>query len=200
MLQVLQKFMKNKIDINHIYNEFSLQFELGYFLRDNGYNVFFEKNVKDYGFNKEKPYKSEIDLVAEKDDKRYAIELKYPKNGQYPEEMYQFIRDIAFAQQLVSNSANGKRVFEKTYCLTLVDDEKFYSDMSTKSRKLLSGSIYSHFRHSQNKVPYTLKQGTYNKPTGKASATVSCTTLQDVSYTWNNVNGTNFWYYIVENQ
>lgn len=48
MLQVLQKFMKNKIDINHIYNEFSLQFELGYFLRTEGYNVFFEKNVKDY--------------------------------------------------------------------------------------------------------------------------------------------------------
>lgn len=199
MQQVLQKFMKNKIDINHIYNEFSLQFELGYFLRKNGYNVFFEKNVKDYGFNKAGTYKSEIDLVAEKDDKRYAIELKYPKNGQYPEEMYQFIRDIAFAQQLVRNSANGKRVFEKTYCLTLVDDEKFYSAMSTKSRKLLSGSIYAHFRHSQNKVPYTLKQGTYNKPTGKASATVSCTTLQDVSYTWNKVNGTNFWYYIIEN-
>lgn len=36
MLQVLQKFMKNKIDINHIYNEFSLQFELGYFLRKEG--------------------------------------------------------------------------------------------------------------------------------------------------------------------
>lgn len=197
MQQVLQKFMKNKININHIYNEFSLQFELGYFLRTEGYNVFFEKNVKDYGFNKAETYKSEIDLVAEKDDKRYAIELKYPKNGQYPEEMYQFIRDIAFAQQLVSNSANGKRVFEKTYCLTLVDDEKFYSAMTTKSRKLLSGSIYAHFRHSQN--TYTLKQGTYNKPTGKASATVSCTTLQDVSYTWNKVNGTNFWYYIIEN-
>ena len=98
MLQVLQKFMKNKIDINHIYNEFSLQFELGYFLRTEGYNVFFEKNVKDYGFAGK--YKSEIDLVAEKDDKRYAIELKYPKNGQYPEEMYQFIRDIAFAQHI----------------------------------------------------------------------------------------------------
>ena len=139
-----------------------------------------------------------IAVVAD-DDRCYAIELKYPKNGQYPEEMYQFIRDIAFAQQLVRNSANGKRVFEKTYCLTLVDDEKFHSAMSTKSRKLLSGSIYAHFRHSQNKVPYTLKQGTYNKPTGKASATVSCTTLQDVSYTWNKVNGTNFWYYIIEN-
>lgn len=199
MLQVLQEFMKNKIDINHIYNEFSLQFELGYFLRNKGYNVFFEKNVKDYGFNKAGTYKSEIDLVAEKDDKRYAIELKYPKNGQYPEEMYQFIRDIAFAQQLVSNSANGKRVFEKTYCLTLVDDEKFHSAMSTKSRKLLSGSIYAHFRHSQNKVPYTLKQGTYNKPTGKASKTVSCKTRQDVSYIWENVKGTNFWYYIIEN-
>lgn len=198
MLQVLQTFMKNNIDINHIYNEFSLQFELGYFLRKDGYNVFFEKNVKDYGFNKAETYKSEIDLVAEKDDKRYAIELKYPKNGQYPEEMYQFIRDIAFAQQLVSNSANGKRVFEKTYCLTLVDDKKFYSVMSTKSRKLLSGSIYANFRHSQN--PYTLTRGTYNKPTGKASETDSYTTLQDVSYTWNNVNGTNFWYYIVENQ
>lgn len=66
MLQVLQEFMKNKIDINHIYNEFSLQFELGYFLRNKGYNVFFEKNVKDYGFNKAGTYKSEIDLVAEK--------------------------------------------------------------------------------------------------------------------------------------
>lgn len=43
MQQVLQKFMKNKININHIYNEFSLQFELGYFLRKNGYNVFLKR-------------------------------------------------------------------------------------------------------------------------------------------------------------
>lgn len=43
MLQVLQEFMKNKIDINHIYNEFSLQFELGYFLRNKGYNVFLKR-------------------------------------------------------------------------------------------------------------------------------------------------------------
>lgn len=196
MKRDLQNFI-NQIDPNHIYNEFSLQFELGYFLRNLGYDVYFEKNVRDYNINKTNTYKSEIDLVVERGNKKYAIELKYPKNGQYPEEMYQFIRDIAFTQQLLGN--NNNKVFEKTYCLTLVDDDKFHSNGSANKRQLLTGGIYGHFRHSQNNCQYTLKKYTYDKPTGKATGSASYTTLQDASYTWRNINGTNLWYYIVEN-
>ena len=37
-----------KMDSVIIYNEFSLQFELGFYLRDKGYKVYFEKNIKDF--------------------------------------------------------------------------------------------------------------------------------------------------------
>lgn len=38
-------------------------------------------------------------------DEIYAIELKYPKNGQYPEQMYSFIKDIKFMQQVKEKKA-----------------------------------------------------------------------------------------------
>ena len=72
-----------------IYNEFSLQHELGIFLRNNlpEYKVQFERNVS-YFFRNADTKKKEMDIVIFKSDmsERYAIELKYPKNGQNPEQ------------------------------------------------------------------------------------------------------------------
>ena len=71
-----------------VYNEFSLQHELGIFLRakltEN--KVQFERNTKFFGITG--TVKHEIDIVIYNENEKYAIELKYPLNGQYPEQMY----------------------------------------------------------------------------------------------------------------
>lgn len=102
-----------------VYNEFSLQHELGIFLRERlpNYKVQFERNTKFFGISG--TLKHEIDIVIFNDMERYAIELKYPVNGQYPEQMYSFVKDIIFMEQLKNNG------FDATYCLTMVKDKNW---------------------------------------------------------------------------
>ena len=124
---LLHEFMlqvgKEQIEI---YNEFSLQHELGIFLRERlqGYKVQFERNTKYFGLTD--LVKHEIDIVVYDDVRKYAVELKYPLNGQHPEQMFSFVKDICFMEQLKMKG------FEKTYCMTVVKDKKFYS--GTKKR------------------------------------------------------------------
>lgn len=86
-----------------IYNEFSLQHELGIFLRNKlpNYRIQFERNVS-YFTPDIKTIKKEIDITIFNQDKseKYAIELKCPLNGQYPEQMYSFVKDIKFMEEL----------------------------------------------------------------------------------------------------
>ena len=148
-----------------VYNEISLQLELGNYLRNQlkDFNVRFERNIEFYAkeLDKAKFTKREIDIVLFKGEDEtkpqeiYAIELKFPRNGQYPEEMYAFIKDIKFMEE-VKSELN----FTSTYCLTLVDDHNFYSPNKRKFN-----NIYQYFRHEDSS--YTLKDGeTINKPTG----------------------------------
>lgn len=134
-----------------LYNEFSLQHELGIFLRNNldGYKVQFERNVTYFEIYGNATIKKEIDIVIFNLDRTelYAIELKYPKNGQYPEQMYAFTKDILFMEQLKENG------FTQTCAVTLVEDKAFY----TGER---ADGIYQYFR---GRVPVS---GTISKPTG----------------------------------
>lgn len=131
-----------------VYNEFSLQHELGIFLRANltGYKVQFERNTKFFGI--QGTVKHEIDIVVYNDSERYAIELKYPLNGQYPEQMFSFVKDIKFMEELKEYG------FTTTYCLTLVEDKNFYSGQK-------QDGIYAFFR---GEAPV---HGEIKKPTGK---------------------------------
>jgi len=131
-----------------IYNEFSLQHELGIKLRNNltGYKVQFERNVSFFGITG--TIKKEIDIVIYNDAERYAIELKYPLNGQYPETMFSFAKDIRFVEQLKQNG------FTRTYALSIVEDHNFYK--GTKN-----DGIYAFFRDGQP------VNGPITKPTGK---------------------------------
>lgn len=135
----------NEIDI---YNEISLQHELGIFLRKRiiGYKVQFERNVNFFDISD--TVKHEIDIVIYNENEKYAIELKFPTNGQYPEQMFSFVKDIKFMEVL------KEKGFNNTYCLTLVQDKNFYSG------KRQSG-IYAYFRGEE---PI---QGEISKPTGK---------------------------------
>jgi hypothetical protein len=149
LYRYLQEFIKKIENCEiEIYNEFSLQHELGIYLRSvlPNHKVQFERNAKFFDISD--TIKSEIDIVVYNDDEKFAIELKHPLNGQYPKQMYSFIKDIRFMEQLKENG------FKNTYCLTLVKDKNFYSGD-------YSNGIYAYFRAGK-----TIKS-TIELPTGK---------------------------------
>ena len=156
MKELIESFFalvgKGKIEI---YNEFSLQHEFGIFLREHmpGRKIRFERNVTYFGLNKDDFVKKEIDIcVFEESSWNCAIELKYPRNGQYPETMYSFCRDIRFLEQLMASG------FESAHFIAVADDKNFYSGNS--------GRIYGLFRGSQ---PITDE---ITKPTGKKDSSI----------------------------
>lgn len=175
LLSFLECIEREEIEI---YNEFSLQFELGIFLRNklNGYKVQFERNTKFWGINN--LVKHEIDIVVYNDTERYAIELKYPLNGQYPEQMYSFIKDIRFAEEL------KKHGFNNTYCLTVVKDKNFYSGVKIDG-------IYAFFRNNATIC------GRVCKPTGSKDEALVLDSEYSISWTALNRD---MMYYIVEIQ
>jgi hypothetical protein len=151
MLETVEKFVecikRGEVDI---YNEFSLQHEMGISLRSQFSNqkVQFERNVS-FFFRTGKFIKKEIDLAVFSHDKStlsYAIELKFPRNGQYPEQMFSFCKDILFAEQL------KKSGFKQTFLIIFADDPLFYSGKG--------GGIYGHFREKKK------LSGSVQKPTG----------------------------------
>jgi hypothetical protein len=141
-----------------IYNEFSLQHELGIFLRSRWpeYRTQFERNVSYFGATKKAFTKRELDIAIFSPDLktlRYAIELKFPRSGQHPEQMFSFCKDIAFAEEL--NAAG----FNQTAFVAVADDRLFYQGGSD--------GIYAYFRGQK---PLT---GTICKPTGAKDDSVT---------------------------
>jgi hypothetical protein len=136
-----------------IYNEFSFQHELGIYIRNelkNKYKVQFERNVSKFNINKMDTLKKEIDIVIFNDEEKYCIELKYPKNGQYPESMYSFLKDIKFCEELAELG------FDATFSLVYVEDKLFYEGLNDEG-------IYKYFRKN------TLIQNEIRKPTGNTN-------------------------------
>jgi hypothetical protein len=134
-----------------VYNEFSLQHELGIHLRSRHPNwlVQFERNVSYFGGSAKTFKKREIDLTIFTQNPKtlhYAVELKYPRNGQVPEQMFNFCKDIQFAEELVSHG------FQSAALLTLAEDPLFYRGPGE--------GIYAYFRGAK---PLT---GRVVKPTG----------------------------------
>lgn len=138
-----------------IYNEFSLQHELGVFVRGTlaDHRVQFERNVAFFFSSTQSFTKREIDISIFSPDKSeltYAIELKYPRNGQYPEQMFSFCKDIAFAEELHNEG------FCTTGLVVFADDRLFYSGPSE--------GIYGYFRGGRT------IHGRIQKPTGRKDA------------------------------
>jgi hypothetical protein len=141
-----------------VYNEMSLQHELGVFLRGRlaGYKVQFERNVSFFFDAREAFTKKEIDISVfspERSELKCAIELKYPRNGQHPEQMFSFCKDIAFAEEL--NAAG----FARTGLVIFADDHLFYTGPNQ--------GIYGYFRGGH---PI---HGRIQKPTGRKDAEVT---------------------------
>lgn len=172
-----------------VYNEFSLQHELGIFLREKlpKYKVQFERNVKNF-FRIEDTIKHEIDIVIYNKQKkeRYAIELKFPLNGQYPEEMYSFIIDIKFMEQLKEHGFNA------TYTLTMVIDHNFYEGKTYDNSGNPRQGIYSYFRNKK------IIEGEILKPTGNSDNSKSITLNRSHQIEWQENPNKDMKYYIVE--
>jgi len=140
-----------------IYNEFSLQHELGAFLRNQlpELKVQFERNVSYFNLDKRNYEKKEIDLVifSNPNNVKVVIELKYPRNGQVPESMFSFCKDIKFLEQLLSSG------FKSAYFIAVADDKLFYSGAPN--------GIYGLFRSEQEIT------GKIKKPTGAKNKEVN---------------------------
>ncbi len=196
-------FLKDSLKRDYIYNEFSLQFELGIYLREQLRNeesparVYFEKNVydlwpeekyedKNKGKKKCKNFtKTEIDLSIMQDEvPTCAIELKFPRNGQYPEEMFAFIKDIKFLEELKHKG------FKEAYAVCLVDSASFTTSCSSRCSK---DGIYAYFRDRK------FLEGTITKPTGnpKDGEDKEYTLCGKYKIEWISL-GQNRWYYIIQ--
>ena len=162
-----------------IYNEFSLQHEIGILMRQAWPEKFiqFERNVSFFGYDKIDFEKKEIDISVfpSVGSPLRAIELKFPRNGQYPEQMFSFCKDIVFLEQLVEAG------FSYGCFLAFADDTNFYQGASR--------GIYTHFRDG---LPL---KGEIRKPTGDTSKSVTISGSYQVD--WKPVIG-NMKYTIIE--
>lgn len=158
LVELIAPFIRNIADGQvEIYNEFSLQHEIGIFLRTilPGQKVQFERNVTAFFSDKSAFSKREIDIVAFSPEKRtldWALELKYPRNGQYPEQMFSFCKDIAFAEEL---KAAG---FRRAAVAIFAEDHLFYEGASEgiyeffRGRRVLHGRILKPTGHKDAEV------------------------------------------------
>lgn len=183
-----KEFLKDDSIMNdeRIYNEFSLQFELGVYLRDKGYKVYFEKNVENEDVCKDNDVKGfvkkEMDLYIIDGEKKYAIELKFPTNGFYIKRMFHFIKDIRFMEQ-VKKLPN----FEKTYCLTLVKNDSV-------GEKFFKGNDTGFFKYFQNKISIPSKE--IDDPSKKSKKAKSIILDKERTADWKNIND-KFRYYLL---
>ena len=163
---------------------------LNYFKKE-GYKVYFEKNISCYIDAKNNDdlknkiedknfIKKEIDLVVEKDNKKYAIELKYPRNGEQTRELGYFVDDMLFMHQ-----AFETKKFIATYCMTWVDDKRFYEKTENKrGRKLKDKYYYDKFRTYEEKNTKRIEKsickniGKYKEKRENFEITIK----------WNNIN------------
>lgn len=141
-----------------IYNEFSVQHELGVYLRSRlgpAVKVQFERPVEYFGLSRTGLTKRETDLTVLGPGQRdkIALELKYPRNAQYPEQMFAACEDIAFLEELVLGG------FSLGCFVMVADDPHFWRGESDHAP-------YWYFRGGRTLT------GSIQKPTGKKDRSV----------------------------
>jgi hypothetical protein len=189
-----------------------LQYELGIYLRrelnkgnKEQYHIYFEKNTKMFLDNpvskdgKDDETKHEVDLIIIKKEKdkiteKYAIELKFPINGQYPEQMKKFIADINFMKRLYDAWDKEKAGKINTYCLTLVNDNLFYEATKRSSKK----DLYKLFRGKEitdDTPEITAQERIIKDDKNKAKVTLNNAIQWNSLSTQNDKN--DIWYYLI---
>src|SRR5437016_2430831 len=94
------------------YNEASLQHELALFLRrvlPEEWRLHIERPASWFREAARELTKKEIDLVVADSDRAHlvAIELKCPRQGQHPEQMFKACQDLQFLEELVAAGFSG---------------------------------------------------------------------------------------------
>lgn len=175
----IENFVKEFVDliqnnIIEIYNESSIQYELAIFLRQKltNYKIQLERNISYFNLNKKEFEKKEIDIVLFNENEKIAIELKFPTNGQYPEQFFSFAKDIKFLEELKQNEFNNN-IF-----IAFTNDKNFWCNKGEE------GTIYNMFR-KQKKI-----YGNIEKPTKvkgkKIDKTISLVGKYDIQ--WKRIN------------
>ncbi len=156
---LVQEFAE-QVSLDHIevYNEASIQYELAIFLRrelPRNYKVQLERNIDYFGLDKGEFLKREMDIVVScsSNGEKHCVELKFPTNGQYPEQMFSACKDIKFLEQLVSAG------FGESFFVMFADDPLFYTNKG-------DSGIYLSFRKEK------LIKGSIQKPTGEKDETL----------------------------
>lgn len=136
-----------------IYNEASIQYELAIHLRarlGNEYKIQLERNIKYFNLYSGDYLKREMDIVVFTPDKKekHCVELKFPTQGQYPEQMFSACKDVKLLEQLIKSG------FSDCYFMMFADNPLFYITRG-------SDGIYKIFRNEK------LIRREVRKPTGK---------------------------------
>jgi len=175
----IKKFFKTKIQSVEVYNEFSLQHELGIYLRSSlqGYKIQFERNLEHFKI-RGKLAKKEIDISIFNNDmsEKYAIELKYQSSGRVPDTMFDCVVDVQFAEQLKS------RGFTNVFCVAVFlqghsggKEDGIYKYF--RKEHSIYGNIYGQTGSTKNKCIYI--EGKHD-------------------FLWNAIDGKNEKYYIIK--
>lgn len=104
LLNLLNDFATENLEL---YNEFGIQFELTCFLKSRkelgDYKIQLERSISYFGLERNNFLKKEMNIVVFPPDKqeKHCIELKFPTNGQVPEQMFSACKNIKFLEQLV---------------------------------------------------------------------------------------------------
>jgi hypothetical protein len=159
--------------------QFKLLMQLAKIFNENC--IFPERNIEYYYRLTSQDFsKKEVDIIIEQNNNlNIALELKMPMNGQVPEQMYKFVKDIKFLEEL---KATG--IFDKCYLIVVTNDSNFWQGSK-------NDGIYSFFRNGQ-----TLK-GKIFKPTGNIKKEDCHQISGEYQIKWN-IMDNNFRYFVVE--
>lgn len=149
-LAKIDELLRN-IKFDNFYIEATFQFKLLMQLAKmfNEDSILPERNIGYYRLNPHNFSKKEVDIIIEQNNNQnIAIELKMPMNGQVPEQMFKFVEDIQFLEEL---KASGK--FFQCFFIVVANDSNFWQGSK-------NDGIYAPFR---NGIPL---KGKIYKPTG----------------------------------
>jgi len=139
--QIHEFFAYAKENKMEFFNEACLQMELAIYLRARcpEYKVQLERPITDFGI-RSIGGKKEIDIciVDASENRIAAIELKYPKNGQVPETIYSFCKDLEFCENLLGVG------FNKAFSVLWTGDDKFWKGKAQGIYELFRGGKSIH--------------------------------------------------------
>lgn len=176
LVEIVDFLSEPHCGVEKISNEHGLQLELGVFLRASGYRVEFEKpfSVQSSATSTKKP-KRELDILASRNNKATAIELKVPLAGRVPETMYDFCADIEFVESLIRAKSVGSGV-----CLLITNNRQFWQSPGS------AAGIYEFFRGASS-----ILTGCVTKPTGAKDTSITLAGSDNLAGAWADLGNSN---------